>query len=205
MCLLIRCPILLIQIQITLMETLFKVSIMNNISNWRISPYLYASVKDLAPQNTSTTSYNEGICLSASLNHNFPSKKLWIVDSDASHHVYSNADRFVSIRPIQNATIILPNQICLPVHFCDDIKINTYLILQEFYCTQNSIIISYLSVILLLHSKVTITFLPNKFIIQDSITKRMIDRDDKSEDLHILNEDNFFMSLMEGFYNEVVH
>lgn len=151
-------------------------------------------VKDSTPQQASVTA---GICLSTSLHHEFHSMKCWIVDSGASRHVRSNAANFISIRPIQHATVVLPNQTYLPVHYCGDVKLNTHMILKDvLLCPDfhyNLLSVSALTSI----SNLTVTFFPHEFIIQDATNWRMIGKGDRSRGLYILNADTSFMPTID--------
>ena len=139
------------------------------------STHLASSVKpNNHHQEAPTVSYSIGICLSISLNHIFSSTQFWIVDSSATRHICCSATAFVSLRPIQNSTVNLPNHIQIPVSFCGDVTLSSILTLKDvLFVPQfkfNLISVSALSC----GSQLIVSFLPDCFIIQELSTKKMI-------------------------------
>ncbi|XP_022897798.1 uncharacterized protein LOC111411504 [Olea europaea var. sylvestris] len=65
---------------------------------------------------TGTSSGKEsGTCFSISINPSFNSSRHWVVDSGATSHLCSDHSAFDILRPIENAFVILPNHVQVPV------------------------------------------------------------------------------------------
>ncbi|KAL5750253.1 hypothetical protein ACOSP7_024856 [Xanthoceras sorbifolium] len=138
-------------------------------------------------QEVAHTSYPTGICFSVSLNTAFSSAHLWIVDSGATRHICSQSAAFVSLQPIQHATVTLPNQTKIPVHFSGNVRLSHDFVLQYvLFVPQFQIYLISVSA-LVSDSSLTIQFLTHCCIIQDIHTRRMIGKGDKVEGLYVLN------------------
>ena len=61
----------------------------------------------------------------------FHSAQLWIVDSGASRHICSNANMFLSLKPVWNSTVTLPNNASIPIRLYGDVQIVSNFILKD--------------------------------------------------------------------------
>ena len=115
----------------------------------------------------------------------------------------SSATAFVSLRPIQNSTITLPNHIQIPTSFYGDVTLSSMLTLKDvLFVPQfkyNLISMSALTYGL----QFPISFILDCFIIQELNTKKMISRGEKFEDLYILDT-NTLKSAFIVFVNNVL-
>ncbi|KAL5540434.1 hypothetical protein UlMin_044950 [Ulmus minor] len=153
-----------------------------------LSSHLVTSVKTTPDQrDVPAVSYTTGICFSVSLNHVFSSTQFWIVDSGATKHICSNAAAFICMRSIQNSTVTLPNHTRIPVSLSGDIRLSSILILKDvLFVPQFKF--NLLSVSAFTNdSQLTVSFLPDHFIIQDLNNKKMIGKGEKFEGLYVLD------------------
>ena len=150
-----------------------------------LSNHVESSVKD--HQDNPSISYTTRICYSVSINPIFSSSQFWIVDSGATRHICSNAAAFSSLRSVRNSSVTLPNHIQIFVSLCGDISLNSMIILKYvLFIPQFKF--NLLSVSALTNgSQLTIGFLRDSFIIQDIISRRMIGKGEKVEDLYVLD------------------
>ena len=72
-------------------------------------------------QEIPSYSHSAGICFSLSLSSINSYSRLWIIDLGASRHICSNANFFVSLRPIWNSMVTLPNNVQIPVSMYGDV------------------------------------------------------------------------------------
>ncbi|KAJ0078062.1 hypothetical protein Patl1_37338 [Pistacia atlantica] len=97
------------------------------------------------------------------------------------------AGAFVSLHSIHHTTVTLPNHSQILVHFASDVKLHSDLVLKDvLFVPQFKFNLISVSA-LVTGSALTVSFLPDCFVIQDLSTKRMIGRGDKVQDLYILN------------------
>ena len=82
-------------------------------------------------QDVPSTSYMAGICLSVSLNPMLASASVWIIDSGASKHICFDVNSFLSLKPITNSRVTLPNNVSIPVSFCGNVRLSSQLILKD--------------------------------------------------------------------------
>ena len=154
-------------------------------------------------QDAPTASYNIDICFSISPNPIFSSTQFWIVDLSATRHMCCSVTTFVSLRPIQNSTITLPNHIQIPTSFYGDVTLSSMLTLKDvLFVPQfkyNLISMSALTY----GSQFPISFILDCFIIQELNTTKMIGKGDKLEDLYILDT-NTLKYVSTFFINNVL-
>lgn len=101
------------------------------------------------------------------------SSKSWIVDSGASQHITNDQSLFYSMTKAYNTTVLLPDNTSFPVTLKGSIQLNDLLTIHDVFYVP-SFKFNLLSVSALLTNKTfTVTFSPNKFILQDS-QQRMI-------------------------------
>ena len=170
-------------------------------------------------QNLSTTQYNQlmsmfkshltmttpdasvaanaiaGTCLSVSQFSVATSKKIWILDSGATRHICSNMDAFSKLRPVSNTSVTLPNSARICVGFSGDVMLSPSLILKDvLFVPQFNFNLISISCLINdnLMPRIMVTFLDDKFILQDAATKRMIGKGNKHEGLYVLNTDSSF-------------
>ncbi|XP_031280999.1 uncharacterized protein LOC116139474 [Pistacia vera] len=152
-----------------------------------LSTHLSSSAKVTNAPDPAQTNCLAGICFSVSLSPLFSSNQFWIVDSGATRHICSQASAFVSLHSIHHTTVTLPNHSQILVHFASDVKLHSDLVLKDvLFVPQFKFNLISVSA-LVIGSALTVSFLPNCFVIQDLSTKRMIGRGDKVQDLYILN------------------
>ena len=100
-----------------------------------------------------------------SLSPLFSSNQFWIVDSGATQHIFSQASVFVSLHPIHHTTVTLPNHSQILVHFASDVKLHFDLELKDVLFVPkfkfNLISVS----ALVTGSALTVSFLPDCFVI----------------------------------------
>ena len=115
---------------------------------------------------------------------------MWIVDSGASKHICFNANSFLSLKPITNSRVTLPNNVSILVSLCGDVRLSSQLILKDvLFIPQfkfNLISISALTN----SSSLMVTFFPENFIIQDPSSPKMIGKGDKVQDLYVFKVAN---------------
>ena len=116
-----------------------------------LSTHLSTSVKEIAQQDVSSTSYAAGICSNASITPHFSSMKFWIINSGASRHICSNSNAFTSLKPIWNSSVTLPNKECILVHLYGDVKLTSDLLLRDVLLSLSFNLIFFMSVHSLLH------------------------------------------------------
>ncbi|PON43225.1 hypothetical protein PanWU01x14_275680 [Parasponia andersonii] len=137
-----------------------------------------------------STSFTICICFLVSLSAIFSSTRSWIVDSGAPRHICSNANAFVSWKPLTHATVTLPNHTPISVSLFGDVKLSPLLILKDVLHVPkfrfNLISVSALTVA----SHLVVSFLHDSLIIQDLHNKTMIGRGNKVDDLYILDADS---------------
>ena len=81
--------------------------------------------------DTASASYMTGTCIYVSSNSLLPPSGYWIIDSGASKHMCSNAHAFKTLKPIQRATVTLPNHTSISVTFAGDVHISPQLTLTD--------------------------------------------------------------------------
>lgn len=98
----------------------------------------------------------------------------WILDSGASQHICSNNKASKNFKPIQQSTVIPPNNTSLPVHFFGDVALTHQLVLHDvLFVPQfhvNLISITFLTA----NTSLIVTFSQRNFMIQDSLNQKMI-------------------------------
>ncbi|KAL5556239.1 hypothetical protein UlMin_038475 [Ulmus minor] len=156
-------------------------------------------------QNLSSNQYQQlmsCMCFSVSLNPIFSSNQFWIIDSGATRHICSQTNAFISLHPIHHTTVTLPNHSQILVHFVGDVKLHSDLVLKDvLFVPQFKFNLISVSA-LVTGSGLTVSFLPDCFVIQDLSTKKMIGRGDKVQDLYILNV-HCLNSISHAFVNNV--
>ncbi|PON62251.1 hypothetical protein PanWU01x14_139510 [Parasponia andersonii] len=103
----------------------------------KLSHHLAATVKT-SSDDAPSTSYTTSTCFSISLSAIFSSTQYCIVDSGATRHICSNANVFVSLKPISNATVTLPNYIRISVTLFGGIRLSPILLLTSQGCVMCS-------------------------------------------------------------------
>ncbi|KAK2656488.1 hypothetical protein Ddye_009540 [Dipteronia dyeriana] len=133
------------------------------------------------------TSFATGICYSVYLSFIFSFSHFWVVDLGATRHICSNAHLFESMRTLVNASVTLPNHTRLPVNLCGDINMSSSFILKDVYFVPqfkiNLISVSALTS----DSELTVSFVPNCFMVQEINSNKIIGKGKKMEDLYILD------------------
>ena len=119
------------------------------------------------------------------------SLRLWIIDLEASKNIFSNANVFVSLKPIWNSLITLPNNVQILVSMCGDVQLSVDLILKDVLFIPefkfNLISVAAFTT----NSQFMVHLLPNHFIIQDLRSKKMIGKGNKLEGLYVLSTYSF--------------
>ena len=132
-----------------------------------------------------STSYVIGTCFSVAANPLLSSFGYWIIDFVASKHICSNTRAFKSLKPIQHATVTLPNRTCTFVSLTGDVHIRPHLILTDvLYVPQfkfNLISVSALTKT----STLIVKFFPGHCFIQDNKSLKVIGKGSQIADLYV--------------------
>lgn len=122
-------------------------------------------------QDGPSASYSIGTCLCVSVTPLISSSRFWVVDSRASRHIYPNANAFISMRPIKNFVVTLPNHTHIAVQFCGDVRLSSKIILRDvlFLLEFKFNRMSMSSVITRAH--LTVSFFYDHFVIQEISTE----------------------------------
>ena len=77
------------------------------------------------------------------------SKNSWIIDFGATRHICATKSLFLSLKPLHNSTVTLPNHTVIPVFSYGDIMLNENLMLKNVLLVPdfkfNLILVSYLT------------------------------------------------------------
>ena len=90
-----------------------------------LSAHLVSTKVDDSSENPSAT----GTCFTVSMHPVLMHK--WIVDTGATKHICYNTNLFVSMRPLWNSMVTLPNNQIIAVSFCGDIQLSPKLLLKD--------------------------------------------------------------------------
>ncbi|XP_073270356.1 uncharacterized protein [Primulina huaijiensis] len=138
------------------------------------------------PHDSSNTSHSSGTCLSISVPHSLMSSSSWIMDSGASRHICSNPKDFISMRPIQNSVVTLPNHTHVSVASYGDVKISDTLIIRDVLFVPEFKFNLFSVGSFIAHNEVVISFFHDQFVIQDLSLKKMIGKGRRVENLYVL-------------------
>ncbi|XP_022871010.1 uncharacterized protein LOC111390234 [Olea europaea var. sylvestris] len=128
-----------------------------------------------------------GTCLSISFKPMLNSPRIWVIDSGATSHIYSSLYAFNTMRPVQNASVTLPNNVKIPIQYIANMKLSLEFVLEDvLFVPQfkfNLISVSSLT----RKSSLSITFLTDTCVIQVLPTMKMIGKGERAEDLYIID------------------
>ena len=154
-----------------------------------LSSHLAAATSPSTQTEGSGSSCPTETRFSFNLNVEFNHPNYWIVDSGATRHFCSNANAFVSLYPISNSTVTLPNHTCIPINLCGDKQLMDGLFLRNtLFVPQFQLNLLSVSV-LTSDTQVTVQFLHDSFIIQEVQGQRVIGKGDRVGDLYVLHSD----------------
>ncbi|KAJ4717700.1 Retrovirus-related Pol polyprotein from transposon TNT 1-94 [Melia azedarach] len=141
-----------------------------------------------------------GTCLSISINPIFCSSRYWIVDSGATSHICFSKHDFLSMKPVQNAFVILPNQSRISVQHIGTVKLSSQLVLDDvLYVPQFKF--NLLSVSALTRtSALRVQFLTDACFVQEHLSLKTIGKGKRIDDLYVIDSANFH-DYNEGFYS----
>ena len=133
------------------------------------------------------SSHVAGNCSLVPMASIFYSDHLWIVDSGASKHICSNANLFISLKPIWNFVVSFPDNSRIPIRLYGDIQLAPHLLLKDVLFvpqfTYNLISVTTLTAA----SPLTIVFFHDHFLIQELHSSKMIGKSNKFKDLYVLD------------------
>ena len=138
-------------------------------------------VTDLAVTFLTGTCFSINIhTLSSSTNH-------WIVDSGATRNICPITSLFSFLKPISRASVTLPNHTSIVVTLAGDVRLSSTLVLKDVLFIPD-FRFNLLSVSALLTGRdLTITFQPDRFEIQDPMSRKTIGKGDKATRLYLLD------------------
>ena len=107
-------------------EFFLRIWALVNFNNWWLcSPLIWIHLlMQLLRQDSPSTSYMAGICLSVSLNPMLSLASVWIADSGSSRHICFNANAFLFLKPITNSRVTLANNVNIPVSLCRNVRLS---------------------------------------------------------------------------------
>ena len=152
-----------------------------------LSSHLAAATSPITQTEGSGSSFPIGTCFSFNLNVAFNRPNCWIVDSGATRHICSNVNAFVSLYPICNSIVTLPNHISILVSFCGDIQLKDGLVLKNTLFVSRFLLNLLFVCALTLDTQVTIKFLHDSFVIQEVQGKKEIGKGDRVGDLYMMH------------------
>lgn len=129
--------------------------------------YSMLSADDIidAQVDSPSASYTTGTCLVVSVDPVFSSPTTWIVHSGAFRQICANAREFITMKPLHESTVTLPNKTSVPIYFIGAVTINYQLIFQDvifvLQFTFNLLSVGALTTT----SQLTFTFFPDHLII----------------------------------------
>ena len=133
-----------------------------------LSNHLLSTVNMNASDSSSAPSiHHAGICFSLSLSTLDSYSSLWILDFGASTHICSNANFFVSLKPIQNSLVTLPNGVQIPMSLYGDVQLSADLVLKDVLFIPNFKFNLISVAALTTDSQFLVHLFPEHFLIQD--------------------------------------
>lgn len=169
---------------------------------------LFASHLSVMDQSTVSSddpgaSHSTGTCLSTFAPHSLIPSRCWIVDSGASRHICSNIGAFISMRPIRNSVVTLPNNSRIVVKFCGTVRLNLQLVLTDVLFVPEFKFNLFSVSSFVTNSDVFISFFHDHFIIQDNHLKTMIGKDRKVNNLYVFDDGFDALGSKEFYANHV--
>lgn len=144
---------------------------------------------------TSGTSHVASICTTLFVSN--VSSNTWILDSGATAHIFFSKESFISLKPIDGASVTLPNETRIKVDYCGDVQLSQDILLQDvLYIPSfrfNLISVGVLSSKL----PIIVKFVDGSCFLQDKYSLRMIGKVEHKNGLYLFHADlvcNSFVS-----------
>ena len=107
------------------------------------------------------------------------------------------------LKPLQNSSVMLPNHTSIHVSLYGDVKISSKILLED-VLFMPQFRLNLISVSALTNdTRVTLTFMPDSFVLQDITNKKTIGRGERLDGLYVLDANN--CGLLSTDLNPVSH
>lgn len=96
-----------------------------------LTPHLNMAKAQIEPDASQDQA--SGTCLSISINPVLNSPKYWIMDFGATSYIYFDKSFFISLRPIQNTYITLPDHSWISVLYVGNVQFGQFIMFNDVF------------------------------------------------------------------------